>query len=55
MLKTLTKTLMAAGAAVNGNTVQEDDFFTPVSYIGGFGDYNWLAGWTAADAYGMTN
>jgi hypothetical protein len=46
---------LAAGAAVNGNKVQEDNFFTPVSYIGGFGDYNWLQGWTAADAYGMTN
>ena len=33
-----------------------DGFFTPVKYKGAFSpNYNWLAGWTAADAYGMTD
>jgi hypothetical protein len=34
----------------------EDGFLTPAPYRGGFGPYdNWLVGWTAAWAYGMTN
>jgi hypothetical protein len=33
-----------------------DGFFTPVKYKGAFSpNYNWLAGWTAADAFGMTD
>ncbi|MCA9441258.1 MAG: hypothetical protein KC964_10660, partial [Candidatus Omnitrophica bacterium] len=33
-----------------------DGFFTPAPYRGGFSPYyNWLEGWTAADAYGMTD
>jgi hypothetical protein len=33
-----------------------DGFFTPMMYRGGFDPYNnWLNGWTAAYAYGMTN
>ncbi|MGE4286309.1 MAG: hypothetical protein AB7F23_06825 [Phycisphaerae bacterium] len=32
-----------------------DSFFAAASYIGGFSaDENWLEGWTAASAYGMT-
>jgi hypothetical protein len=42
--------LTSAGAA------RDDGFFTPVRYRGGFsGCYNWLEGWTAVDAYGMTD
>ncbi len=34
----------------------DDGFFTPVMYRGAFDPYtNWLNGWTAAYAYGMTN
>jgi hypothetical protein len=33
----------------------DDGFFTPVAYKGAFGEDNWLVGWTAAHAYGMTN
>ena len=34
----------------------DDGFFTPVPYRGGFDPYdNWLVGWTAASAYGMTD
>ncbi len=33
-----------------------DGFFTPVKFRGAFpSNYNWLAGWTAVDAYGMTD
>jgi hypothetical protein len=33
-----------------------DGFFTPAGYRGGFDPYNnWLDGWTAASAYGMTD
>jgi hypothetical protein len=33
-----------------------DGFFTPVKYKGAFSpNYNWLEGWTAADAFGMTD
>jgi len=46
----------AAGAAVASEGMAPDDgFFTPVAYKGAFGDDNWLLGWTAAAAYGMTN
>ena len=39
------------------NTAPENDsFFVPANYRGGFSaNYNWLAGWTAVDAYGMTD
>ncbi|MCB0689662.1 MAG: T9SS type A sorting domain-containing protein, partial [Saprospiraceae bacterium] len=30
-----------------------DEFFTPVSFIGAFGDENWAAGWTALTEYGI--
>ncbi len=45
----------AAGDAVASEGMAPDDgFFTPVAYKGAFGDRNWLVGWTAAHAYGMT-
>jgi hypothetical protein len=39
------------------DTAPEDDgFFTPAMFRGGFGPYeNWISGWTAASNYGMTN
>ncbi len=46
----------AHDALVSAARAPEDGFFTPVGYRGGFSaDYNWLAGWTAVDAYGMTD
>jgi len=46
----------AAGDAVSSDeTAPEDGFFSPVAYKGAFGSENWLAGWTAAYAYGMTD
>ncbi len=47
----------AAGAAVTAaKAVPNDGFFTPVTYRGAFSpNYNWLEGWTAADAYGQTD
>jgi hypothetical protein len=34
----------------------DDGFYTPAPYRGAFDPYNnWLVGWTAASAYGMTN
>ena len=43
----------AASAAHN---VAADDCMVGVSYRGAFGpSYNWLEGWTAVDAYGMTD
>ena len=36
-------------------TAPNDGFFTPVDYRGAFGHINWLAGWTAADAFNLTN
>ncbi len=46
----------AAGDALTSAGMAPDDgFFTPVAYKGAFGDTNWLDGWTAASAYGMTN
>jgi hypothetical protein len=34
----------------------DDGFFTPAQYRGGFsGCHNWLEGWTAVHAYGMTD
>jgi hypothetical protein len=46
----------AANDAVSAEGVAPDDgFFTPAAYKGAFGSENWLVGWTAAYAYGMTN
>ncbi len=47
----------AANDAVSADEVAPDDgFFTPAPYKGAFGsEENWLVGWTAAHAYGMTN
>ena len=47
----------AAGAAADvGAGVEADEFFTSVNYAGGFSPYyNWLAGWTAADEFGLTD
>jgi hypothetical protein len=48
---------LAANAAVTAaKEVPNDGFFTPVTYRGAFSPYyNWLEGWTAADAYGFTD
>ncbi len=41
-------------ALTSVNKAPDDGFFTPASYRGAFSaTENWLAGWTAADAYGM--
>ena len=46
----------AAGDAVSSDSAAPDDgFFTPATYKGAFGADNWLVGWTAAYAYGMTD
>ncbi len=47
----------AANDAVSSSIAAPNDgFYTPVHYKGAFSpNYNWLAGWTAADAYGMTD
>lgn len=48
--------LPAHDALMSAAKAPEDGFFTPVGYRGGFSpDYNWLQGWTAVDAYGMTD
>ncbi len=37
-------------------TAPNDGFFTPAPFRGGFSaNNNWLKGWTAVDAYGMTS
>ncbi|OXU14676.1 hypothetical protein [Sedimentisphaera salicampi] len=46
----------ANDAVTSAGTAPDDGFFTPAQYRGGFpSDYNWLEGWTAVDAYGMTD
>jgi hypothetical protein len=43
-------------ATTSAYTAPDDGFFTPAPYIGAFSaDENWLVGWTAAYAYGMTH
>jgi hypothetical protein len=45
----------ANDAVTSFATAPSDGFFTPAQYRGGFApNYNWLAGWTSVDAYGMT-
>lgn len=46
----------ANDATTSANMAPDDGFFTPAPYAGAFGpDENWLVGWTAASAYGMTD
>ena len=46
----------ANDAVVSVNKAPADGFFTPAPFRGGFSPYyNWLEGWTAVDAYGMTD
>ncbi|HOV77957.1 MAG TPA: hypothetical protein PLS24_08000, partial [Sedimentisphaerales bacterium] len=45
--------LPAYEALTAGGTAPDDGFFSPVAYKGAFGGYNWLKGWSAADAYGL--
>jgi hypothetical protein len=46
----------ANDAALSVGTAPYDGFLIPAPYRGGFPpNYNWLAGWTAVDAYGMTD
>ncbi len=45
--------LAAYDATTSVGTAPDDGFFSPVAYKGGFGTYNWLKGWTAADAFGL--
>lgn len=43
-------------ALVSVGTAPDDGFFTPASYRGAFSPTNnWLQGWTAADAFGLTD
>jgi hypothetical protein len=46
----------ANDAVTSVNTAPDDGFFTPANFRGGFApNGNWLAGWTAASAYGITD
>jgi hypothetical protein len=46
----------ANDAVTSAKAAPADGFFTPAQYRGGFSpNTNWLAGWTAASAYGMTD
>ena len=45
----------AANDAVSSDEIRDDGFITTAPYKGAFLHYNWLAGWTAAHAYGMTD
>ncbi len=46
----------ANDAILSVGTAAYDGFLTPAPYRGGFShNYNWLAGWSAVDAYGMTD
>ncbi len=46
----------ANDAVTSVATAPNDGFFTPAQFRGGFSaDNNWLKGWTAIDAYGMTS
>jgi hypothetical protein len=46
----------ANDAVLSVGSAPDDGFYTQVSFRGGFSaDKNWLAGWTAVDAYGMTD
>lgn len=46
----------ANDALVSAKTAPADGFFAPAPYRGAFsGSYNWLEGWTAVDAYSMTD
>jgi hypothetical protein len=44
----------AANDAVSSDEILDDGFITTAPYKGAFLDHNWLVGWTAAHAYGMT-
>ena len=45
---------LPSGSVLTSNLgpAPEDAFFDNTSFIGAFGDTNWLLGWTALDAYG---
>jgi hypothetical protein len=46
----------ANDAETSVHTAPADGFLTPAPFRGGFPpNYNWLAGWTSVDAYGMTD
>ncbi|MDF7800803.1 hypothetical protein P4C99_15115 [Pontiellaceae bacterium B1224] len=46
----------ANDALTVANPEVTDGFYVSAPYRGGFsGNYNWLAGWTSVDAYGMTD
>ncbi len=46
----------ANDAVLSVTSAPYDGFLTPAPFRGGFPhNYNWLAGWTAIDAYGMTD
>jgi hypothetical protein len=57
MLRVTSLNPLAAGDAVmSASTAPADGFFTPAPYRGAFSTYgNWLAGWTAVDAFGMVS
>jgi hypothetical protein len=45
--------LAANDAVASVGTAPDDGFFSPVPFVGGFGSYNWLRGWSSVDTYGM--
>ena len=45
----------AANDARHSDHIRDCGFITPAPYKGAFLDHNWLVGWTAAYAYGMTD
>jgi hypothetical protein len=47
--------LAANDAVASMGAAPDDGFFSPVHYKGAFGAYNWLKGWTAADAFGLVD
>ena len=52
---TLLNPCAANDALTSVNAAPADGFFTPAKFRGAFSaNNNWLKGWTAADAYGMT-
>jgi hypothetical protein len=53
---TFVNPLAANDSLVSAGTAPNDGFYTPANYRGAFGaNDNWMSGWTAAAAYGMTN
>jgi hypothetical protein len=54
MARVLSLNPRAANDALSSDVIADDGFITPAPYKGAFLNHNWLVGWTAAHAYGMT-